>query len=231
MKAVNLIPTEQRRVRSAGGQSGSAYVLIGVLATLVVMLGAYVFTSNNVNERKADAAAAKAEAKRLEAVVAQRGAFTNFAQIKDMRLASVSTIADTRFDWERLMRELSRVMPSGGWLQSADASVSGEVAGAETAATNGGVAVVPQPKANLVGCTPKQSDVARLMVRMRQVHRVSDVELNQSSTELDAGDEVSFDSCGSYYQFDVTLSFDPTQPKPEAPRGETRVPASLGGGS
>jgi Tfp pilus assembly protein PilN len=230
MKAVNLIPTEQRRVQASGKQSGSAYVLIGVLVTLLAMASAYVFTSNNVKDRNDKAAAAKAQASQLEAEVAQRGAFTNFSDIKKTRLASVMTVASTRFDWERLMRELTRVMPEGSWLQSSDASVSGDVAGESTDTTTG-TAVAPMPKANLVGCTPDQSDVARMMVRMRQIHRVADVELNQSSTEVGDNTEITANSCGKYYQFDITLSFSQTPPDTEAPRGESSVPASLGGGS
>jgi Tfp pilus assembly protein PilN len=230
MKAVNLIPTEQRRVRATGNRSGSAYVLIGVLATLLVMVAAYVFTAGNVTDRQNDAAAAKAEADRLEAQAAQSKSFTNFAQIKETRLASVGTIADTRFDWERMLRELSRAMPAGSWLQASDASVAGEAAGA-TSETSTTTAAPTGPSATLTGCTPDQADVARMMVRLRQMHRVTDVVLNQSSTEVGQDTEVTADSCGTYYQFDVTVSFALTQPDTEAPRGETRVPASLGGGS
>lgn len=230
MKAVNLIPTEQRRVRAMGNRSGSAYVLIGVLATLLVMVAAYVFTASNVTDRQNKAAAAKAEADRLEAQAAKSGSFTNFAQIKQTRLASVSTIADTRFDWERMMRELSRAMPGGSWLQASDASVAGQVPGSDTSAV-AATAAPAGPTTNLVGCTPNQADVARMMVRLRQMHRVTDVVLNQSSTEAGESGDVTADSCGSYYQFDLTVSFAVTQPETEAPRGETRVPASLGGGS
>ena len=181
MKAVNLIPTEQRRAQATGKQNGSSYIVIGVLVTLLALVGAYVFTSNNVKDRNSKAAAAKVQADRLEAEVAQRGAFTNFSDIKKARLASVVNVATTRFDWERLMRELSRVMPEGSWLQSSDASVTGDVEG-ETTTTDTGTAAAPMPKANLVGCTPDQSDVAGMMVRRRQIHRVTDVKLNQSTT-------------------------------------------------
>jgi len=231
MKAVNLIPNDQRRAQGSGAQSGSAYIVIGLLVTLLAMVAGYVLTTNKATQSKNDAAAAKAEADSLEAEVAQRGSFTNFSQIKDMRLTSVSGVAETRFDWERLMRELSRVMPSGSWLQTTDASVTGEVAGAEAATPVAGTTVVPEPKANLVGCTPHQSDVARMMVRMRQLHRVSDVELNQSSTELAAAGDAGVDNCGRLYQFDLMVSFSPTPPQTEAPHGETVVPTSLGGGS
>jgi len=230
MKAVNLIPTEQRRVRATGKQSGSSYVLIGVLVTLLAMVAAYVFTANSVTENENKAAAAKAQADRLEAEVAQRGAFTNFADIKKTRLASVATIANSRFDWERLVRELSRVMPENSWLQSTDASVTGDVGG-EGATSPSGAPVASTPKANLVGCTPDQSDVARMMVRMRQIHRVSDVQLNNSSTELGDQADAGPASCGNHYQFDVTLSFTQAPPESEAPRGASSVPAALGGGS
>ena len=80
MKAVNLIPTEQRRAQATGKQNGSSYIVIGVLVTLLALVGAYVFTSNNVKDRNSKAAAAKAQADQLEAEVAQRGAFTNFAR-------------------------------------------------------------------------------------------------------------------------------------------------------
>jgi Tfp pilus assembly protein PilN len=233
MKAVNLIPTDQRRVQASGKGSGSSYILLGVLATLLVMVAGYVFTANNATKRQNETVAAKAEADRLEAQAAQQKDFTNFAQIKETRLASVSTIAGTRFDWERFMRELSRVIPSGSWVQTTDASVTGTVAGAEAttpAAVPGATAPVPQPKANLVGCTPDQSDAAQMMVRLRQLHRVSDVELNESVTQASGG-EASVENCGRLYQFDLIVTFDPARPEHEAPRGESVVPASLGGGS
>ena len=231
MKAVNLIPTEQRRVQATGQRAGSSYILLGVLATLLVMVAAYVFTSNNVTKRQNDAAVAKAEADRYEAQAAQRKDFTNFAQIKQMRLASVNTIASSRFDWERLMRELSRVIPSGSWLQTTDASVTGNVATAEATSSTSTTAVMVQPKANLVGCTPHQSDVARMMVRMRRLHRVSDVKLNESAKQLNTSGDAGVDNCGSRYQFNLLVSFDPVEPQNQAPVGKSVVPASLGGGS
>jgi Tfp pilus assembly protein PilN len=232
MKAVNLIPNEQRRAQASGAKPGSAYMVIGVLATLLAMVAGYVVTSNKATQNKNDAAAAKAEAASYEAEVAQRGSFTDFSQIKETRLASVSGVAATRFDWERFMRELSRVMPGGSWLQSADASVTGEVAGAEADTSATGMAAAVEPKANLVGCTPHQSDVAAMMVRLRELHRVSDVELNESISELNAdATDAGVEGCGRYYKFDLLVTFSPTPPETEAPVGEAVVPASLGGGS
>jgi len=228
MKAVNLIPSEQRRARPSGERSGAAYVVLGVLAVLLVMAVAYVMTGNSVNENSTKADKAKQEADALEAKAAQLESFTDFASIKDQRLAAVMAAAETRFDWERMLREVSRVMPTGSWLQTTEASVLGDPTDVVSPADPAAAAPVA-PAATFVGCTPRQSEVAKILVRLRAMHRVDDVELNESLREPGVS-EVTSDSCGPLYKFDVTVKFLPADP-PEAPRGTSSVPASLGGGS
>jgi Tfp pilus assembly protein PilN len=228
MKAVNLIPSDQRRAKPSGENAGSAYVVLGVLVVLLVMAVAFVTTSNSVNDNTAKAKDAKQKAAALEAQVSALDSYTDFASIKEQRLGAVVIAAETRFDWERLMREISRVMPSGSWLQTTQASVLGDPADAAALATD--PAAAPSgPQATFVGCTPKQSSVAKILVRLRSMHRVTDVELNESLREQGVL-EVTTDSCGSLYKFDVTVTFAPAAPV-EAPRGTNRVPVSLGGGS
>jgi Tfp pilus assembly protein PilN len=229
MRPVNLVPQDQRR-RDRGDSSGKgAHVALAVLAILLGLVVSYVLTSNQVTERKNETAAVTAEADSLEAEAAKRAAYTDFAQIAQARLQSVGAVASTRFDWERVMREVALVMPAGSWLQSADASVAGADGAAPATTTTSSVAPV-SPTANFVGCTPNQEDAARIMVRMRQMHRVQDVKLNGSS-QAESGTPATVESCGSLYTFDVTVTFSPVEPASERPRGATRVPASLGGGS
>jgi Tfp pilus assembly protein PilN len=229
MRAVNLLPADGR-ARPAGAAGGKgAYVLCGVLAMLLAMVAAYVLTANTVTERKNEAAAAGAQADRLETETAAQANYTDFADIAQQRLTSVTGVAATRFDWERLMREVSRVMPEGSWLQATDASVNGDP-NSLAVPPAGGVATPTAPYASFVGCTPRQSDVAQLMVRLRQLHRVEDVKLNESAQETLEG-EPTVDNCGTLYKFDVGVSFTATEPAGEAPRGSEGVPASLGGGS
>jgi Tfp pilus assembly protein PilN len=227
VRPVNLLPQDQRR--PAGEGAGKGAIVCGVLALMLAMVAAYVLTSNNVTEHENQAAAVRAEAARLEAEVAAQANYTDFADIAQQRLTSVAGVAETRFDWERLMREVSRVMPEGSWLQATDASVTGDP-NSTTVAPTGAVAPPAGPYANFVGCTPDQSDVAQIMVRLRQLHRVEDVKLKESSQEAVDGD-ATVDNCGALYKFDVAVTFAPTEPVSEAPRGSERVPASLGGGS
>ena len=230
MKAVNLLPQEARRRPAGEGTGKAAYIVCGVLALLLLMSAAYVLTSNTIAERTSQAAAAGAEADRLEAEVAAQAGYTSFADVAQQRLASVAGVAQTRFDWERLMREVSHVMPEGSWLQATDASVTGDPNATAAAPPVGAVAIPTGPYASFVGCTPDQDDVAQIMVRLRQLHRVEDVKLKESTQELGGG-EATVDNCGALYKFDVSVTFSPTGPQREAPRGSTGVPASLGGGS
>jgi Tfp pilus assembly protein PilN len=231
VKAVNLIPTEQRRAKATGERSGGGYVVLGVLAVLLVMAVAYVMTANGVNDDKTKAAKAKQEADALEAQASQLKSFTDFSAVKEARLLAVKTAAESRFDWERLIREVSRVMPDGSWLQSTDASVLGDTSGGSPVSTTPGATTTAPtgPTATFVGCTPRQSEVAKILVRLREMHRVVDVELNESLQEEGVQD-VTVESCGPNYKFDVTVTFAPTD-TPEAPAGSHNVPASLGGGS
>jgi Tfp pilus assembly protein PilN len=231
VRPVNLIPQDQRRRTPSDSGGKGAPIALGVLAALLAMVVAYVLTSNTITERKDKAAAASAEATKLEAQASQQSSYTGFAEIARTRLQSVAEVAAKRFDWERFMRELSHIMPEGSWLQTADASVTGDPTSA-TSTTSGPTQapVAAQPAANLVGCTPSQDDVAGMMVRLGQLYRVDDVQLNES-TAGDQDQETSLANCGDMYTFNITVKFTAAEPSREAPQGTDRVPASLGGGS
>jgi Tfp pilus assembly protein PilN len=241
MRAVNLLPQAHRSGPRPGAPAGGSYIVLGVLGVLLVMALAFTLISNQVNSRTSQTAAAKSEADQAEAQAAQLGAFGDFAAIKATRTASVKELATGRFDWERFMRELGSVLPTGSWLQSVNASVTGDVTSggattgtapaAATTTTTGPAAAPKLPAAELTGCTPHQHDVADLMVRLRKLYLVKDVQLK--SSEKGEGTGVpTVDNCGSYLKFDLTVDFTAAAPTGnEAPAGDRTVPTRLGGGS
>ena len=211
-------------------------MVVGVLGALLLMVLGYVVVSNQATSRSNDAAQADAKATALEQAAAQKAAFANFAQIKQQRLLSVSSVAQTRFDWERFMRELARIMPERSWIQTADASVSGDptnTGAASAAAATGAPSRSPPP--TLWAARPSQTDTATMMVRLGKLYRVSDVELNES---VDRGGrrqsddaKTTVDACGATTS-STSRSRSARRRPLLRPRVEPQsVPASLGGGS
>lgn len=237
MRPVNLLPEEHRPRRAGGSLSGSAYAMVGVLAVLLGMVTLYVFTSNQASARQADAAQAKNDTARAQAQISRLGPFGNFTQIKEVRVASVKGLAQARFDWERFVRELALVLPRDTWLTEVEASATGDPAAPASPGASTG------PSAKLKGCAPRQPGVATLMVRLRKMNRVKDVELKESAQQAaSAGGSASATApaggatapasggdCTGRYQFDMVVQFDEAGPAASA-GGPRKVPASLGGG-
>jgi Tfp pilus assembly protein PilN len=236
MRPVNLLPSKHRPHQPNAARSGSAYVVVGLLALVLVAVVAYVMQSNKITQAEADVATAQQKTAEARAKTQQLGPFGNFAQVKQQRVASVRQLAEGRFDWERATRELAHVLPDGVWLRDFDASVTG-AAGA-TAAESAWTG----PSIKLHGCAQKQPQVAVLLVRLREMQGVHDVTLTDSIRGPDAengaaasgGSSTGSDDCGTKhkhgnYEFNAVVEFDATQSTPAAEAGKT--PVRLGGGS
>lgn len=245
MRAVNLLPQGDRAQAVGPAPAGSSQVLLGGLAVLVLAMLVLVFSQNQVTDRKQEIAKLTAEQQAAQQRSSSLGSFGQFAEIKQTRVKSISDLAKTRFDWERLMRELALVLPKGTWISSVNASSSGTLDPASgpsptAAPTDAGGG----PSAKIVGCAKSQSRVAETMVRLESLYRAEDVTLAESTGPEDsaaaatapdsgttsggeaAGGEAS---CGKNYRFTATVAFR-ADGKREAP-GRRGVPSSLGGGS
>ncbi len=226
MRAVNLIPADQRVGASVGaGRSGGAvYAVLGLLGGLAVMALLYGRADHQISSSRAEVATLTARAQREQARVSVLTPYTSFVQMREQREQAVSTLVDSRFDWAQTFRELGRVLPAGKVsLTSVDGTVgSSSGAGATTAAaaqppatgatgatsTTGAAAgatvtsATPPgsvPTFTLVGCAVSQAEVALMLERLRLIVGVSEVSL-QSSTQSSAsaaGGGAGSGSCGS----------------------------------
>ena len=202
MRPVNLLPQQERAVKPAEGLGGSSIVLLGVLGALLLAVLGFVVTQNQVNGRSGDIAKAEAEAQQAEQRASSLGAFGSFAAVKQQREQSVRELAIARFDWERFMRELALVLPSGTSLIDVAATTDGTesgtpgaaatpapapAAGADGATATATAAPAAGPKAEITGCAVSQSRVATLMLRLGKLAGATDVELKESAAEDTAG--------------------------------------------
>jgi len=188
MKAVNLIPPEEQRggAGGAGRSGGAVYVLLGVLGALVLAVVVYVLTANAITDRKAEVTRVTNEAAAAQAQATALRPYRDFAQLRQKRVTTVAQLASNRFDWERTMRDLARVIPGNVWLTTLRATVSPSVqlggsgggAAAETGTIRG---KQPVPAVEIVGCTTNQAEVARVLTRLRLIQDVSRVTLIESA--------------------------------------------------
>jgi Tfp pilus assembly protein PilN len=187
MKAVNLLPSDQRSVPKptsapaaksaapAGGAFG-AYVVLGALAFAVVAVASYVMVGNQIKDRKADLARVQADAQSVQSQVAALKPYYDFQQLATKRVATVMSLAGSRFDWERALRDVSQALPRDVHLKTLRGSVSNGAGGGSNALRGS----ISAPAIELSGCTTSQGDVARLMSRLRAVRGVTRVSLSKS---------------------------------------------------
>ncbi len=181
MRPVNLIPPEDRRGSHAPLRTGPfAYLVLGALVAALVGVTALVLVGNQVSEREAEVvelrredAAAKARAERL-------APYTQFQLVSEQRIATVTSLADSRFDWERVMRELSLVLPGDVWLVSLTASAT-PTADSGGGGSGGGLrGATLGPALQLSGCAAGQVAVAGFVTALKDIDGVTRVGVQSS---------------------------------------------------
>jgi Tfp pilus assembly protein PilN len=219
LRPVNLIPPEQRRAaRGDGGGRGelATRALLGALALAVLAVTLLVVTSNQINSKKNELADVTQKAAAANAAGGALAPYGEFAKLEQARVTTVKALAGSRFNWERVLRQLSRTIVPGVWVSSLTGGVSGGSAGAGGSTLLGDVA---GPAVTLQGCAPSQKASALMVTRMRNLDGVTSVTLTKSdhpdtagvapaSTGGQSGGQVS---C-TRYQFELLIGFAPVGP-------------------
>lgn len=192
MRAVNLLPRDDS---AQGRKVPKPPVLVGCIGTvLVTAVLAMMFLSASSKVAHQRSALETAESQ-LSAVPTPPAASPIVAQIpkeKQARVAALATALGQRVVWDRLLREVSEVVPSDVWLVTLDAVSPALPAGA-TASTPG----TTLPSGFTVdGCTYSQASVARFLARLDLVPDLEDMTLGKSSSNSStAGGDSSGSTC------------------------------------
>src|SRR5262249_17376060 len=128
--------------------------------------------------------------------VEKLAAFTQFRNMREQRVTTVSSLADSRFDWQRVMRELALILPPSAWLIELSASASADTEGLEGG--SGLRQTIPGPALELKGCASGQEAVAGFVTDLKDIDGVTRVAVNSSElpnkeSEGGAGDASSSD--------------------------------------
>ena len=245
MRPVNLLPPEDRRGDRAPLRAGKlSYVLVAGLALALAGVTLLVLTSNKIDEREAEVASLEAEEAAATARAQAVAPYAEFAALSQARMSTVTSLAQSRFDWERVLRELALVLPDDIWLTSLIASAAAGSGPQEAASDTS----VTGPSLLIKGCGTGHPAVARLLAALRDIDGVTRVGLSrsalpeQTSADVVASSSQSASGAGSgecqtrdfIAGFEATVAFDgaavppatatppaTTPPAPEAVPAET----------
>jgi Tfp pilus assembly protein PilN len=253
MKAVNLIPAEERSSAIGAGRSqGGAYAVLGVLGGLAILALLYGIARHQISSRRAQAASLTAQAQQAQATATQLAPYTSFMTLREQRLQAVSQLVDSRFDWAHAFHELGRVLPSDASISSltgtigsstgtaapatappATAGSAGSTGAAGAAASAAVTSATPPgsvPTFTLSGCATSQSEVALTLERLRLINGVSEVTL-QSSTKSSGGPRGAAGGCGGNAPtFAAQISFDPLPAASATSSSTARLTSATGVG-
>ena len=181
MRAVNLLPQTQRRTPGFKG-ARTPLAVAGAVAVLGSM-GYWGYSiHSDVNHVKDQVAAASIERDGLRG---QLGAFQQ-AQARvaaqAVRRGAVVGLVEGRVNWERLVRDVSAVMPRQVWLTNLKGETEVAATAAAIAAPNVNNATVPRG-VHLDGFAYTQSQVALLMSRVATVPGLGEPRLATSETQ------------------------------------------------
>lgn len=247
MRPVNLIPPDERRGEHAPLRTGAlVYLVVGAFVAVLVAVTALVLVGNQIAEREADLARLERE----DAVARQRAQelapYVQFQTMSEQRVQTVASLADSRFDWERVMRELALVLPDDVWLVELNGSAAPGAGGEGGGNLRGST---PGPALGLVGCAKGQEGVARFVAALKDIDGVTRVGM-ESSELPDSGSGAgaagggggnSGDDCrtrGFIAKFQLVVAFDAAPvaatsgaaPPPAEAEGEEGEPEAGEGG-
>ncbi|HVW48430.1 MAG TPA: PilN domain-containing protein [Solirubrobacterales bacterium] len=226
MRPVNLIPAEERPGGRRPLRTGPLpYIVVGALAAAVIAITALVVTESQISDRRTEVAQLEAERQSVEAKAQELAPYTQFAAVRQQRLETVTGLADSRFDWRRVLDELSLLLPANIQLTSLAGTASPEV-GLSGGAGVGMRSQIAGPALELAGCGTSQAAVAGFVEALKDIDGVTRVGLQGSSGGGEGENATSATTCGGARSasFQMVAAFD-AAPVPPAETGEATAEA------
>jgi Tfp pilus assembly protein PilN len=174
MRAVNLLPREEATKSFAAGR-GVVFGAVGGLALTTAVLGSmYMSAGGAANSKRTELDSIRAQIAAIPpAPVRDTSQEDALAAEKGARIGALSGALSGRVAWDRVLRQVSLVLPEDVWLMN----LAAVAPGADTQAA--GAAGF-----TLTGATYSQNGVARFLSRLSVVPDLENVRLQSSQSEL-----------------------------------------------
>lgn len=186
MRAVNLLPQAEQRARLEGTRTPLLVVAGGVAAVTTAAVMLAMSASGAADEKKAELAAVEATIAGLPVAPDAAVSQPVLLQERRDRIGALSAALSTRVSFDRVLSEISLVLPEDAWLTGLTATAPATVVTAAPA-TSGG-APPPPPVASsgpegvtIQGSTYSYDSVAYVVSRLSVVPSLENVRLTATA--------------------------------------------------
>jgi Tfp pilus assembly protein PilN len=200
MRAFDLMPKEE--VREKGARVGLARIAVALLGLVLLasLAAAYLFTGAGVMSKQGELDDLRAQLAELEVPV-EEPTSSALAGEGQARTTALSAALATRIAWDRILREVSLVVPEDVWLTQLSATTPDAAAGSAGAAPAATPGSTSPNSLTAVGFAGSQESVALLLSRLESIPELTTVQL-QASTRTEG-------ETGRAYSFTVLAGVDP----------------------
>jgi Tfp pilus assembly protein PilN len=174
MRAVNLLPRDEAK-RSFAAKRGVVFGGVGGAALATVVLGSMMMSAGGAaNSKQEELDGLRAQIAAIPTVpVIDTSREDALAAEKGARVGALSAALAGRVAWDRVLRQVSLVLPEDVWLTNLSA-----------AAPDATQAVAAGSGFTLTGATYSQNGVARFLSRLAVIPDLANVRLQSSQSQL-----------------------------------------------
>ena len=181
MRAVNLLPRDDKRQRRQPGAVTLTAVLGGVLVT-AVLAGLFLMTSSTVSDRRSNLDALRAELAAIPPAEETPNANAGLENEKSQRVTLLGKALGSRVAWDRILREISLVLPEDVWFESLTANAPDP-----NFVPTPGKTEAPQGAFTITGYSYSHDGVARLLARLSVLPQLERPTLGSSMVDDSQG--------------------------------------------
>jgi Tfp pilus assembly protein PilN len=178
MRAVNLLPLDARAGRRRPSTAVLALAGAGVLVASLLTVG-FVSANGTVDSREQELVGLERELAATRRAAKPKPAETGAATERDQRFTALNSAMGEQLPWDRVLREVSLVLPEDAWLSSLAAG-----AGTSTGSTEAAPDAPTGQTVTFNGFTYSQESVARVLARLGLVPDLGEVKLQKSSVTI-----------------------------------------------
>jgi len=201
VRSVNLLPRDEKRQRRQPG----AVVLTGVLGSVLVtavLAGLFMMTSSAASGRQSELDALRAELAAIPPAPEAPADSSGLESEKSARVVLLGKALGARVPWDRILREISLVLPEDIWLESLAANAPDP-----NFTPTPGKTEAPAGQFTITGYSYSHDGVARLLARLSVLPQLDRPALGSSVVDTSkARDVVKFTITSALKQSQVAAT-------------------------